>query len=141
LIVHVFDPRYNDMRLGIFLTIVHRVSVPVALDALRGRIEQYGPNAHLVTVSSEGHPHVVSVVVEMDGGQLTSGAGRTTTANVAANPAVTFLWAAPKGDDYSLLVDATATATDGVLTASPTRAVLHRVAGAPGEGPSCIEVG
>jgi hypothetical protein len=45
--------------------------------------------------------------------------------------------------DYSLIVDGTALAAtgEGALAVAPTRAVLHRVAGAAGDGPTCRPVG
>ena len=116
------------------------MSVPVALEALEERLAQYGPHAHLVTVSDAALPHVVSVVARLEGGALRTGAGRTTAANVAANPGVTLLWAAPPGEDYCLIVDGAAEVDGDQLAVRPSRAVLHRLATAPGEGPSCIDV-
>lgn len=114
------------------------------LEALHERIAERGPQAHLVTVGAGGAPHVVSVLVETDGDRLLAGAGRTTSANVAARPTVTLVWAAPPGAAYSLIVDGDAALVDGepapTLAIRPSAAVLHRVAGAEGEGPSCIPV-
>ena len=105
------------------------------------RLAEYGPHAHLVTVGEGGAPHVVSVLVSSAGGdRLVAGAGRTTAANVDRNPAVTLLWAAPAGNDYSLIVDGVAKVEGDSLTVEPTTAVLHRVATAVGDGPSCIRL-
>jgi hypothetical protein len=71
-------------------------------------------------------------------------AGRTSRANLAGRPAATLLWPSRSfGDgEYSLIVDG-----DGVVAADgdgvvvrPTAAVLHRIAGSAGAGPSCIRV-
>jgi len=98
--------------------------------------------AYLVTVGDRGTPHVVSVAVELDDDHLVVGAGRSTRANLERSGEATLLW--PPGPDpaYSLLVDATAVAVDGErATLAPRSAVLHRVAGATGEGPTCVPVG
>lgn len=120
------------------------VSVPVGLEQLHEEIRRYGPHAHLVSVRDDGRPHVVSVLVEVDAdgdaGSLVVGAGRTTSANAAANPTVTLLWAAPPGEDYSLIVDAVATVAGDRIAVRPTAAVRHRVATATGDGPSCVKV-
>ena len=60
------------------------MSVPVALAALAERVEEFGTIAYLVTVGSEGLPHVVSVRVAWDGPDLVVGAGRQTLTNVSA---------------------------------------------------------
>jgi hypothetical protein len=115
------------------------MSVPVELGELEDRLEEYGPIAFLVTVGG-GRPHIVSVSVALDGGVLSAGAGRTTSANIAANPTVSLVWAARPGSDYCLIVDGAASVVGDAVEVEPTRAVLHRLAGAPGDGPSCITV-
>jgi hypothetical protein len=107
---------------------------------LREQLDAYGAAAHLVTVGAGGRPHVTSVVVEADGDLLRTAAGRTSTGNAAANPAVTLVWAAPPGAEYTLLVDGRAEPVDEQLVVVPTRAVRHRVVTAPGEGPSCVTI-
>jgi hypothetical protein len=117
------------------------VSAPLDTASLPERIEEYGPVAHLVTVSSEAAPHVVAVRVEQRGGELVVGAGRHTAANAAGRPRVTLLWAAPPGRHYSLLVDGKARSSgDGNLAITPTRAVLHRTPEGDLSAPSCITV-
>jgi hypothetical protein len=107
---------------------------------VREQLGAYGPAAHLVTVGPGGRPHVVSVIVEADGELLRTTAGSTTSANAAANPAVTLVWAAPPGEAYTLLVDGRAEPVDDRLVVVPTRAVRHRVVTASGDGPSCITI-
>lgn len=118
------------------------MSVPVELDALRDRIAEYGDHPFLVTVNDDGTAHVTSVSVRVDGDDLVCGAGRRTRANVAERPGVSLLW--PTGPDpaYSLIVDAAAVVDEGSEDArlTPHSAILHRVAGAAGDGPTCLPV-
>jgi hypothetical protein len=120
------------------------VSVAVSLRDLHERISACGSQAFLVTVSEAGDAHVVSVVVRRDGDALGFDAGRTSRANLAARRKATLLWPSRSFDDgeYSLIVDGDGVVTgDGdEVTVSPTAAVLHRIAGSAGGGPSCIRV-
>ena len=120
------------------------VSIPVGLAALAGRIEDFGPIAHLVTVRSGERPHVVAVKVRWDDRRLVVAAGRTTSANVDQRPDVTVLWAAPPGGAYCLIVDGTARRLSGAdgpgLAIEPTAAVLHRTPEGDPSEPSCITV-
>ena len=116
----------------------------MSLQELHERVEACGPQAFLVTVSEGGDAHVVSVVVRREGDALAFDAGRTSRANLAARPAATLLWPSRTFDngEYSLIVDGdSAVADDGdVAVVHPTAAVLHRIAGSTGDGPSCIRV-
>jgi hypothetical protein len=114
------------------------MSIAVALDDLRAEISKRGDAAFVITTGGAS-PHVVSARVAWDGDTLTAGAGNTTSKNVATQPIVSLLWPA-SFDDYSLIVDGNAVASDGVLRVDPTRAVLHRSAAAAGDGPTCITV-
>jgi hypothetical protein len=120
------------------------VSVPVDLIALRDRLAEYGPHPFLTTVNEDGTPHVTSVTVHLDGDVLVAGAGRRTRRNAADRPSVALLW--PTGADpaYSLIVDAVAVVADDdeseEVRMTPHAAILHRVAGAHGEGPNCVAV-
>lgn len=114
------------------------MSIAVSLDQLREEVARRGDAAFAVTTGDDG-PHVVSVRIEWRGDDLVGGAGNRTAANVTARPAMSLLWPS-SFDDYSLIVDGTATAADGSLRVSPVRAVLHRSAAATGDGPGCIKV-
>lgn len=117
------------------------MTAPLDTASLAERLEEYGPVAHLVTVSAVGAPHVVAVRVERRDGDLVVGAGRHTAANAAERPGVTLLWAAPAGRHYSLIVDGTARPSgEAALAISPTRAVLHRTPDGDPSEPSCITV-
>ena len=120
------------------------MSVPVDLAALRERLAEYGPNPFLTTVNEDGTPHVTSVTVRLDGAVLVAGAGRRTRRNVAERPSVALLWPPAADPAYSLIVDATAVAVDDEgseeVHLAPQAAILHRVAGADGDGPNCLAV-
>jgi Pyridoxamine 5'-phosphate oxidase len=120
------------------------MSVTVSLEELHEQIEASGPRAFLVTVSDDGRPHVVSVVVRRQGDGVAFGAGRTSRANLEARPTATLLWppGPVDGGEYSLIVDGhrDAAGDDDTVTVHPTAAVLHRIAGSSGDGPSCIPV-
>jgi hypothetical protein len=115
----------------------------VPVEALRERIAEFGDGAFLITASGEGRVHVVSAAPRVVNGNLMVAAGRTTRANVAANPSVTCLWPRSPDGAYSLIVDGLASEDsndDGVLAVTPSRAVLHRLADAIGDGPRCVPV-
>jgi hypothetical protein len=114
------------------------MSIAVALDRLRDEVGRRGDAAFAVTVG-DGGPHVVSIRVEWDGDDIVGGAGNRTSANVAERPTISLLWPAAF-DDYSLIVDGTAVASDGTLRVTPATAVLHKSAGAASDGPGCIKV-
>jgi len=117
------------------------MSVAVALEALAAQMAEFGDHPYLITVGPDGRAHVVSVSSRLDGGQVAVSAGRTSRANAEARPAVTLLWPAAAGGPYSLIVDgegALSDAESSALTIRPTRAVLHRVAGASPDLPSCV---
>ena len=119
------------------------MSIAVDLPALEEHLTGYGPRAYLLTVNDDHTPHAVSVIVRLDGEHLATSVGRRTAANLGERPDATLLWP-PVGPDgeYSLIVDGTAVApvAEGAVTVVPTRAVLHRVAGAEGDAPTCIPV-
>lgn len=110
------------------------MSVQVALERLRSEIENFALDPYVLTVSDDHRPHCASVAVQWDEDQLVMGAGNRTLAKAAARPSISLLWAPTVVGGYSLIVDATTTATSGTgegdncLTVRPTRAVLHRPA-------------
>lgn len=114
------------------------MSIAVALDELRAEIAKRGDAAFLVTTNGSS-PHIVSVRVTWDGDAIIAGAGSTTSKNVGERPVVSLLWPT-SFDDYSLIVDGTATVDADVLRVVPTRAVLHRSVAAAGDGPGCVTI-
>jgi hypothetical protein len=119
------------------------MSLAVSLEALQPAVEDAGPTAYLVTVSDDGAPHVVSVLVRLEDGELLVGATRTSARNVEARARTTLLWASAHGGEYSLIVDGDAVVRgepEPAIAIRPVSAVLHRVAGAAGSGPRCMPV-
>ena len=116
------------------------MSVAVSLGALGGQVAEFGEWPYVLTVSADGRPHAVSARMVFDGTGFDGTAGRTTMANADARPeAVSLLWAPIEPGGYSLIVDGTATVTDGPLRIVPTRAVLHRTG--PETGASdCVRI-
>lgn len=104
------------------------MSVPVDLSELEDRIDGYG-FAYLITVGENQHAHLVAVTPAVGaGGIAVGGLGRTSVANVTANPAVTLVWPPRDAGGYSLIVDGSAVGGDGQVTVTPTKAILHRPA-------------
>jgi hypothetical protein len=117
------------------------VSTAAELAGLAERIEEFGVVAYLITVGDDGRPHVVSVRVVWDNGDLVVGAGRHTLVNVEKRPEVTLLWPAHPGSGYGLIVDGTAAPirdAEPALAIAPTSAVLHRTPEGDLSSPSCI---
>ena len=113
----------------------------MAVDELARRVQEFGPHPFLVTTSAERRAHVVSVTVEFVGVRFALAAGKTSRANIAATETVTLLWP-ETGGAYALIVDGAAE-LDGaseMVTVTPTRAVLHRVANASADLPSCVRI-
>jgi hypothetical protein len=102
--------------------------VSVDLAKLRVEVSRFGTNAFLVTTSSDGPPHVTSVLVTFDGDNLAMHVGRRTHLNATAHPAVALVWTAGV-DDFCLIVDGAAqSGSSDSLLVQPTSAVLHRLA-------------
>ena len=117
------------------------MSVEFAIDLLWDKVKEFPLPPYLITVSGEARPHVVSVTARLDDGRVIVPAGSTTSANLAARPTATLLWPAPDEGDYCLIVDGEAhLLDDGTAAITPTRAVLHRVTGAPTDLPGCIAI-
>ncbi|MGK2948485.1 MAG: pyridoxamine 5'-phosphate oxidase family protein [Acidimicrobiales bacterium] len=114
------------------------MSKPVDLGALRAEVEARGPAAYLITIGPD-RPHVVSALLTWSDEHLVAEAGRTTERNLAADPAVTLLWAARPGEDYCLLVDGTGQVFDGRVAVQPHKAMQHRQAG-DDAGPRCLPI-
>ena len=124
------------------------MSIPVALDEVRQRIDEFGPRAILVTVSPQREPHVVTVMVSVGEDRLTMRTGGRTRANLAVNSHVALTWPALPGGEYQLSLDGVANPVGsddpsgpGDVAVTVERGVLHRLAGLAESGPSCLPVG
>ena len=116
------------------------MSIPVGLDELRVKIDEFTTDAFLLTVSDDGRAHSVAVPVRWDADELVVPAGRTTSSNAQARSLVALLWPPPERGGFSLIVDANAARVDdGQIRLEPTHAVLHRPAPS-GDGSDCAPV-
>ena len=119
------------------------MSIPVPLERLRVAIAERGRSAYVLTVSDDGRPHAVHAPVCWEGDALAAEVGRRTAANAAARPSVSLLFPVRADGDYSLIVDGTAAGASGGdrprLLVTPTKAVLHRPAPAPGPSASSCD--
>jgi hypothetical protein len=108
------------------------MSIPVPLDRLRAAIAERGGLAYVLTVSDDGSPHAVHAPVRWEGDVLSADVGRRSAVNAGARSVASLLYPVRSDDDYSLIVDGTATVASGDggqrLLLTPTRAVLHRPA-------------
>jgi hypothetical protein len=125
------------------------VSIAVDLEQLRATIDTLDRAPYLLTVSDDGRAHSVAVAWQWHDDEITCAVGNRTLANAGTRPDVSLLWPPNDADGYSLIVDATVTATSGTGTGDnlvrlqPTRAVLHRPAPdgatlATGCGADCV---
>src|SRR5215471_6509070 len=105
------------------------MSIPVALERLRAAVEERGATAYLLTVSDDGCPHAVHVLLEWEDDALVADVGRRSAANAVARPSVSLLYPVGAEGDYSLIVDGVAAVVSrdggGRVRITPTRAVLH----------------
>jgi hypothetical protein len=102
------------------------MSIPVGLDHLGRELEERGAGGYVLTVGDDGAPHVVQAEIVREAGALEAVVGNRTAANAGKRPHVSLLWPARSAEDYSLILDAVATADGLRLRFEPTRAVLHR---------------
>jgi hypothetical protein len=113
------------------------VSIEVPLDELAAEVDRRGAG-YLLTSTTEGRPHVMHVRFTVDDGELRVRIGRSASANIAAQPAVTMLWSPvdaaseDPAESYSLIADGTAVVEHGgdgpVAVVATTHAVFHRPA-------------
>jgi hypothetical protein len=101
------------------------MSYPVAAQDLARALEQYA-EGYLLTVAVDATTRAVAVRPRLADGLVVVGAGRSSSANVTANPNVTVLCppTVPKG--FTLLIDGTATVVGEEIRVRPTSVVLHR---------------
>ncbi|GAB7007119.1 hypothetical protein JCM18899A_45920 [Nocardioides sp. AN3] len=101
------------------------MSYPVAAADLGLALEQYA-EGYLLTVTADATTRAVSVRPRLLDGRVVVGAGRSSSANVAANPHVTLLCPPTAEKGFTLLVDGTATVEGEEIRIEPTSSVLHR---------------
>lgn len=111
------------------------MSIAVAIEDLADEVTKRGPG-YLLTTVADGRPHVMHLAFTIDttgtGAELRAPIGRSATANIGTQSAVTLLWPPEVDGGYSLIVDGEAVVVDvdGTPTAAVTAigAVLHRPA-------------
>ncbi len=109
-------------------------------------LDTYGRRATVVTVSADGRPHVGTSKVELDGDRLVVRVGPSAARHLGEHPDLCLTWTPPAGEDYQLIVDGHADEVrpEGeafTVVVALRSGIRHRVAGAPGEGPSCVALG
>lgn len=119
------------------------MSEKVELGELGAKIGEFA-FAYLVTVSEDGHAHVLSVWPEVSAdGLVVDGVGRHSQANAATQPDVTLVFPPADPSGFSLLVDGVAAVDGSTITVVPARAILHRPAPGPDgrrAGSDCVDV-
>jgi hypothetical protein len=120
------------------------MSIKVELDQLREQVAACGPYAFLLTVSEDGRPHAVSLVVKWDGDDLVCAPGPRTVANAERSPEVSLLWPVSGRDGFTLFVNGRAEArAEGDSTevvVKPATAVLHKTPEGQDSAPGCVPV-
>lgn len=101
------------------------MSFPVAASDLGAALEEYA-EGYLLTVSADATARAVAVRPRLVDGRVVVGAGRSSSANVAANPSVTLLCPPTTAKGFTLLVDGTATVAGDEIRIDPVSSVLHR---------------
>ncbi|MEQ6900496.1 pyridoxamine 5'-phosphate oxidase [Nocardioides sp. YIM 152588] len=107
------------------------MSIVVDLDDLARALGEHDYGYLLTTAASPDAPSVKVVTVEpalVDDTLRIAAAGRGSARNIAANEVVTLAFPPRAYQGYTLIVDGTATAADGDVVITPTKAVLHRPA-------------
>jgi len=101
------------------------MSYQVAAADLGPALDEYA-EGYLLTVTADASTRAVAVRPRLVDGKVVVGAGRSSSANVAANPKVTLLCPPAVDRGFTLLVDGTATVEGDEIRIDPTSAVLHR---------------
>ncbi|MDH2414882.1 hypothetical protein [Nocardioides sp. CER19] len=101
------------------------MSYPVAAADLGRALEQYA-EGYLLTVTTDATTRAVAVRPRLVDGRVVVGAGRSSSANVTANPAVTVLCPPSEEKGFTLLIDGTATVEGDEIRIEPASVVLHR---------------
>lgn len=108
------------------------MSIPVELDALQAKTEEYGW-AYLLTVNDDQTPKVVAISPQWADGGLVADVGGGSSRNIASRSTVTLTYPPLDPTDYTLIVDGEASpdasgSGDTAVRFVPTGAVLHRPA-------------
>jgi len=106
------------------------MATAVELRDLGTAMRERGGLAYVLSVTDRATPHVVQAEIRWDGQQLIAVVGARTAEHARCRSQLSLLFPARNPEDYSLIVDAVATAITETgsfeLALSPARAVLHR---------------
>jgi hypothetical protein len=120
------------------------MSIKVELDQLREQVDACGPYAFLLTVTEDGRPHAVSLVVQWEGDLLVCAPGPRTVANAERGPEVSLLWPVSGREGFTLFVNGPAEVrADGdttMVAVKPATAVLHKTPEGEARAPGCVPV-
>jgi Pyridoxamine 5'-phosphate oxidase len=120
------------------------VSIPVELDEVREQVAAAGPYAFLLTVTEDGRPHAVSLVVDWEGDELVCAPGPRTMANAERGSEVSLLWPVSSRAGFTLFVNGRAEIRpDGdakKVAVKPASAVLHKTPEGEPQAPGCVRV-
>jgi hypothetical protein len=120
------------------------LEAPEEFSRLALAIEERDGGAYVMTVTADGRPHATYCHVQWQAGHFVAEVGKQTARNASERPLVSVLFPVRSPEDYSLIVDGTASAdaASQSLSVTPTRAVLHRpgIPTTPGSacGSDCI---
>jgi hypothetical protein len=106
-------------------------------------LEEYGPEAYLLTVGKDG-PHTTSVSVRFDGKMIDCGIGPSAARNISNIPNVSLFWPPREPGGYAMFVNGSAEGferPDGASVAkiTLTKSVLHRSGPKPEDSNSACE--
>lgn len=120
------------------------MSIKVELGELREQVAACGPYAFLLTVTEDGRPHAVSLVVQWDGDDLFCTPGPRTMANAERSPEVSLLWPMSGRDGFALFVNGPAEVRPAgqtkTVVVKPASAVLHKTPEGAESAPGCVPV-
>ena len=120
------------------------MSIPVELEKVREQVAACGSYAFLLTVTEDGRPHAVSLVVGWDGDELVCAPGSRTMANAERSPEVSLLWPVSGRDGFTLFVNGRAEirgdGDDRKVVVKPMSAVLHKTPEGDARAPGCVRV-
>ncbi|WP_308493404.1 hypothetical protein [Microbacterium terrisoli] len=113
----------------------------VDVDALAQRAADYG-FAYLISITPSGRVHTSVVHPGIGDGAVTVPASDRVRRNVGENPQVSLVWPPADATGYSLIADGVGDEKDGIVTITPSRAILHRPAtepSVPGAADGCVQ--
>jgi hypothetical protein len=123
------------------------MSKVTTFDQVRHGIVHYGERATVITIGDDGRPHVVTSSVAIVGDRLVVEVGSRTRANLERRPVTTLVWQPREGEEYLLIVDASAESIGApdehgvaAVTLVVEGGIQHRLAGLEPGASTCRAV-